>query len=79
MNSGILRTGEGQAVWVVGDHYTIKASGEDTGGAFALIEVLVPPQSGPPPHLHRREDRPFATARKNRRHGDEHAARIPFC
>ena len=59
MNSGILRTGVGQAVWVVGDHYTIKASGEDTGGAFALIEVLVPPQSGPPPHVHRREDEAF--------------------
>ena len=59
MNSGILRTGEGRAVWVVGDHYTVKASGEDTGGAFALIEVLVPPNSGPPPHLHRREDEAF--------------------
>jgi quercetin dioxygenase-like cupin family protein len=59
MNSDILRAGEGQAAWVVGDLYTVKASGEDTGGAFALIEVLVPPQSGPPPHRHRREDEAF--------------------
>src|SRR3954464_9566390 len=59
MNSGILRAGEGRAAWVVGDHYTVKASGEDTGEAFALIEVLVPPQSGPPPHVHRREDEAF--------------------
>jgi quercetin dioxygenase-like cupin family protein len=59
MDSGILNAGVGQAVWVVGDHYTIKASGEDTGGAFALIEVLVPPQSGPPPHVHSREDEAF--------------------
>ena len=59
MNSGILRAGEGQAAWVVGDHYTVKASGEDTGEAFALIEVLVPPLSGPPPHIHRREDEAF--------------------
>jgi quercetin dioxygenase-like cupin family protein len=59
MNSGILRAGTGRAVWVVGDHYTIKASGADTGGAFALIEVLVPPQSGPPPHIHQREDEAF--------------------
>jgi uncharacterized cupin superfamily protein len=44
---------------VVGDLYTVKASGEDTGGAFALIEVLVPPQSGPPPHVHSREDEAF--------------------
>ncbi len=50
MNSGSLRAGKGQAVCVVGDHYTIKASGEDTDGAFTLIEVLVPLQSGPPPH-----------------------------
>ena len=59
MNSGILRAGEGQAAWVVGDHYTVKASGEQTGEAFALIEVLVPPLSGPPPHVHRREDEAF--------------------
>lgn len=59
MNSGILEAGRGRAAWVVGDLYTVKASGEDTGGAFALIEVLVPPQSGPPPHLHRREDEAF--------------------
>ena len=59
MNSGILRTGEGRAAWVVGDLYTVKASGEDTGGAFALIEVVVPPQSGPPPHRHSREDEAF--------------------
>ena len=59
MISGILRTGKGQAAWVVGDHYTVKASGADTGGAFTLIEVLVPPQSGPPPHVHSREDEAF--------------------
>jgi quercetin dioxygenase-like cupin family protein len=59
MKSGILRSGAGETVWVVGDHYTIKASGKDTGGAFALIEVLVPPQSGPPPHVHSPEDEAF--------------------
>lgn len=59
MNSGILPTGEGRSAWVVGDLYTVKASGEDTGGAFTLIEVLVPPQSGPPPHVHSREDEAF--------------------
>jgi quercetin dioxygenase-like cupin family protein len=59
MKSGILRPGDGQSVWVVGDLYTVKASGKDTGGAYALIEVMVPPQSGPPPHLHHREDEAF--------------------
>jgi quercetin dioxygenase-like cupin family protein len=59
MDSGVLRSGEGRSLWVVGDHYTIKAGGEDTGGAFALIEALVPPGSGPPPHIHQREDEAF--------------------
>ena len=59
MKSGVLQAGAGETVWVVGDLYTIKATGQDTGGAFALIEVLVPPQSGPPPHVHSREDEAF--------------------
>src|SRR5919202_1764585 len=29
------------------------------GGAFALLEALVPPKSGPPPHRHLREDETF--------------------
>jgi quercetin dioxygenase-like cupin family protein len=44
---------------VVGDHYTLLATGEDTGGAYALIHAVVPPQGGPPPHIHRREDETF--------------------
>ena len=59
MNSGVLKPGEGRTVWVVGDRYTIKTSGEDTGGAFALIEAVVPPGGGPPPHIHHREDEAF--------------------
>ena len=59
MNSGILRAGEGPAG--LGRRRPLHGQGQrrDTGGAFALIEVLVPPQSGPPPHLHRREDEAF--------------------
>jgi quercetin dioxygenase-like cupin family protein len=59
MESGILQASDGPAAWVVGDLYTVKASGDDTGGAFTLIEVMVPPQSGPPPHRHSREDEAF--------------------
>ncbi|TNC64913.1 cupin domain-containing protein [Rubellimicrobium roseum] len=32
--------------------YTILFSGSQTGGAYALIDMLVPPNSGPPPHRH---------------------------
>ena len=59
MDSGVLKAGEGRSIWVVGDLYTIKASGEETGGAFALIEARVPPGGGPPPHVHHREDEAF--------------------
>src|SRR5918912_784241 len=50
---------EGPTVWLLGDTYTLKIAGERTGGAFALLEGLVPPSSGPPPHRHLREDETF--------------------
>ena len=59
MKSGLMTAGSGRSTWVVGDLYTVKASGRDTAAAFCLIEVVVPPQSGPPPHSHRNEDEAF--------------------
>lgn len=59
MQTGVLKAGEGRAYWVVGDLYTILASGEDTNGAYAMIHAEVPPGGGPPPHIHRREDEAF--------------------
>lgn len=59
MQTGVLRAGEGKSVWVVGDRYTFLATGADTGGAYALIHAVVPPQGGPPPHVHRCEDETF--------------------
>jgi mannose-6-phosphate isomerase-like protein (cupin superfamily) len=47
---------EGRSIWIVGDTYTFKAVGENTNGAYMLFEASVPPQSGPPPHIHHRED-----------------------
>lgn len=32
--------------------YTILLRGPDTGGTYALIDMLVPPGGGPPPHRH---------------------------
>jgi quercetin dioxygenase-like cupin family protein len=37
---------------VAGGTYTILVSGEDTGGRYSLIDMLVPPDGGPPPHRH---------------------------
>lgn len=55
----LVPPGEGPTLAVAGGRYTIKASGEDTGGAFTLIEMLIPPQSGALPHLHEREEESF--------------------
>lgn len=51
--------GEGNSYWVVGDFITIKITGKDTQGAFAVVETTTAPQVGPPPHVHSREDETF--------------------
>jgi quercetin dioxygenase-like cupin family protein len=44
-------------LWVFGILATLKVSGNETGGAFAMHEDLVAPGSrGPYPHYHTRED-----------------------
>ena len=49
--------GEGKSVWI-GDRelVTLKERGKDTGGRFALVEVVGLPGSGPPPHIHHSVD-----------------------
>lgn len=44
---------------VAGDLYTLLVTGEHTAGAFTLVDALVPPGGGPPPHTHSREDESF--------------------
>ena len=43
---------EGPSVSVVGDTYRIVIGSEQTNGTYALIDMLIPPQGGPPPHSH---------------------------
>lgn len=43
---------EGKSISVVGDSYRILVSGQETGGAFATIDMLIPPNGGPGPHAH---------------------------
>jgi len=43
---------DGQSLSVVGDTYRILISGEQTGGAYAAIDMLVPHDGGPGPHSH---------------------------
>src|SRR5438094_8886350 len=39
-------------VGLAGDTYTILLTGKDTAGRYCLIDMLVPPGGGPPPHRH---------------------------
>ena len=43
---------EGPSLSIIGDTYRILVSGEQTGGAYAAIDMLVPPGGGPGPHAH---------------------------
>ncbi|MDR5726678.1 MAG: quercetin 2,3-dioxygenase [Terriglobia bacterium] len=51
--------GTGAAYWGPGTVLTFIVTGKDTGGAFFLAEMSVPPGGGPPPHIHHREDESF--------------------
>jgi quercetin dioxygenase-like cupin family protein len=50
---------EGRTIAVVGDVYRFLATGENTGGKYAIWEAIVPPGGGPPPHVHSREEEGF--------------------
>jgi len=41
------------------DKITFLITGEQTGGAFFMAEVSVPPGGGNPPHIHHREEETF--------------------
>ena len=55
----VVQPSQGSSYWVLGDLYTLKATGEQTGQAYALVEILVQPNNGTPPHIHSREDEAF--------------------
>ncbi len=48
-----------ESVWYSGHLLTFLATGEETQGRFALIEVVGRKGNVPPPHIHHREDETF--------------------
>lgn len=48
----VLRPGEGREIDLGNFRMQVKASGEDTAGAFSLLEADEPPGFGPPMHIH---------------------------
>src|SRR5687768_4268528 len=53
------RVGTGRSFWGPGDAYTFLVTGAESGGSYFVMEALVPPGGGPPPHIHRDEDETF--------------------
>ena len=51
--------GVGEDTWFLQNRMTIKATAEETGGAFGLLESWIAVGSSPPLHIHRREDESF--------------------
>jgi mannose-6-phosphate isomerase-like protein (cupin superfamily) len=55
-----LPSREGTQIPAIGLGITMKTNGESTRDAYSLFEYTIPPvTSGPPPHLHTREDESF--------------------
>ena len=57
--ASLLNQEAGSRFWVLGDLYTFKLTGKETNGAFTVMDQIIQPQSGPPPHIHHREDELF--------------------
>lgn len=65
--------GEGIALWVPEEPppdlvdgegpqlstYTFQATADNTNGSLALVDTIVPPRNGPPPHTHAEADESF--------------------
>lgn len=49
----VLRPGEGRAIDLGGFSMSVKATGDQTNGAFSLLEASEPAGFGPPLHIHR--------------------------
>jgi mannose-6-phosphate isomerase-like protein (cupin superfamily) len=55
----IIKPGEGEQLWLLGDHAMNKLGAPDTAGAFHAFVNTSQPGGGPPPHVHSREDEMF--------------------
>ena len=55
----MVRAGDGECLEAFGDSARILLASSDTDSRFCLAEVQTPSLSGPPPHVHEREDEVF--------------------
>src|SRR5476651_1163949 len=47
-----MSPGDGKTLSVMGGTYRLLVTGKETDGAFATIEMIIPPGGGPGPHAH---------------------------
>src|SRR5438552_18947414 len=57
--TGGLDPGEGEALWFNGGLAVLRATGDQTEGRYAVLELLAPKGFASPIHVHRREDEIF--------------------
>lgn len=55
----LVRDGDGEALWFLGNLATLKATGAHTRGGLTVAEFVNPPGFAPPLHRHRLEDEAF--------------------
>ena len=55
MGHAVVQSNEGQQLDVFGDGYRLLATGGQTEGTLAAVEVTVSPLNGAPPHVNNRE------------------------
>lgn len=51
-NTIFVPAGAGEQLKILGTTHTTKITPEDAGGAFTALEVVIPPECGPPMHSH---------------------------
>ena len=59
----VRQADEGDALWVIGGLYEFRARGDETLGAYTLVEVTGPAGFAIPRHLHDGEEEAFYVAR----------------
>jgi quercetin dioxygenase-like cupin family protein len=57
--SNVLEPGESEALWFNGGLGVLRATGDQTEGRYAVMELLAPKGFASPLHIHRREDEFF--------------------
>lgn len=62
VRSNIVAAGDGRTpapLNIVGEETLVKVSSDDSDGTLAFFHLVAPPMSGPPRHVHSREDELF--------------------